>query len=254
MASRLLILGGTTEARALALRLAAEPGYAAILSLAGRTSAPLPQAVPVRIGGFGGAVGLAAFLKAERIDALVVATHPFAERIAANAALAAGETGIPAIVLARPAWQAGPGDDWLGFASLRSLVAALGEQGRRILVTTGRQEAAAFEAAPQHAYWFRSIEPVEPPLALPKAHYLLERGPFTVADEIALMQLHRIDLVVSKNSGGDATRAKLDAARAFGLPVWMVDRPPPSGLPEALTIDAVLEFLAHHAPPAERGA
>ncbi len=254
MATRLLILGGTTEARTLALRLAAEPGYEAILSLAGRTSAPLPQAVPVRTGGFGGAEGLAAFLRAERFDALIVATHPFAARIGANAALAAGETGIPAIVLARPAWQAEAGDNWRGFPSLDSLVAALGDRARRILVTIGRQEAGAFQAAPQHEYWFRSIEPVSPPLDLPRAAYLLERGPFTLADEIALMRRHGIDLLVSKNSGGDATRAKLDAARALGLPVWMVDRPPPSGLQEVLTIDAMLDFLAHHAPPAERGA
>ena len=258
MATRLLILGGTTEARDLALRLADQPGYAALLSLAGRTSAPLPQAVPVRRGGFGGPAGLGAFIRAERIDALVAATHPFAARIAAHAALAARETGLPAVVLARPAWQAAPGDDWRSFASLDALVAMLasepGKAERRVLVTTGRQEARAFEAAPRHRYWFRSIEPIAPPLVLPHATYLLERGPFSLAGEIALLERHRIDLLVTKNSGGDATRAKLDAARALGLPVWMVERPAPSGLPEVATIDGVLDFLRHHAPPAERGA
>ncbi len=254
MATRLLILGGTTEARLLAERLAGHPGYAATLSLAGRTSAPLPQAVPVRIGGFGGAAGLAAYLRAEQIDALVVATHPFAARIAANAAAAARETGLPAVILVRAPWQPEPGDDWRAVPDLAGLVAALGAAPRRILVTIGRQEAAVFAAAPQHTYWFRSIEPIVPALDLPDATYLLERGPFTVEAEIALMREHRIDLLVSKNSGGAATRAKLDAARALGLQVLMVSRPAPCGLPEVESIEAVLDFLGHHAPPAERGA
>ncbi len=254
MATRLLILGGTTEARLLAERLADIPGYAATLSLAGRTSTPLPQSLPVRIGGFGGAAGLAAFLRAERVDALVVATHPFAARIAANAATAARETGLPAVMLVRPPWQRGPGDDWREVPDLAGLPAALGSVPRRILVTIGRQEAAIFAAAPQHAYWFRSIEPITPGLDLPHATYLLERGPFTVEAEIALMRTNRIDLLVTKNSGGAATRAKLDAARSLGLPVLMVARPAPCGLPEVESIDAVLDFLGHHAPPAERGA
>ncbi|HWJ75686.1 MAG TPA: cobalt-precorrin-6A reductase [Kaistia sp.] len=254
MATRLLILGGTTEARALAARIAALPDYDAILSLAGRTAAPLAQAVPVRIGGFGGAAGLAAYIKAERIDALVVATHPFAAQIAANAAIAVRATGIPAVRLIRPPWQAGPGDDWQVFPALETLVAALGATPRRVLVTIGRQEAHAFVAAPHHYYWFRSIEPIEPPLRLPQAEFLLERGPFTIADEIALLSRHRIDVLATKNSGGEATRAKLDAARTLGIPVMMVARPPASGLLEVETIDAVLDFLRHHAPPAERGA
>ncbi|SHE89292.1 precorrin-6A/cobalt-precorrin-6A reductase [Kaistia soli DSM 19436] len=254
MATRLLILGGTTEARTLAARIALLPGYAAILSLAGRTATPLPQAVPVRIGGFGGAAGLVGYLRTEKIDALIVATHPFAARIAANAALAANETGIPAVRLIRPPWQAGPGDDWRLFSSLEDLVAGLGERPRRVLVTIGRQEAHAFAVAPQHHYWFRSIEPIEPPLALPDAEFLLERGPFAVDDEVALLRRLQIETLVTKNSGGEATRAKLDAARALGLPVMMVARPPASGLPEVETIDALLDFLRHHAPPAERGA
>ncbi|MBZ9936270.1 cobalt-precorrin-6A reductase [Mesorhizobium sp. BR1-1-16] len=254
MATRLLILGGTTEARALAARIAALPNYSAVLSLAGRTVSPLAQAVPVRVGGFGGVAGLTAYLKAERIDALVVATHPFAARIAENATLAARDAGIPAVRLLRPPWTPGAGDDWRLFPSLESLVERLGETPRRLLVTIGRQEAHAFAAAPHHSYWFRSIEPIEPPLRLPNAEFLLERGPFTIEDEIALLSRHRIDVLVTKNSGGDATRAKLDAARALGIPVLMVDRPPASGLSEVGTVDAVLDFLDHHAPPAERGA
>lgn len=252
MATRLIILGGTTEARHLAARIAGLPGYQATLSLAGRTSAPLPQALPVRIGGFGGAEGLAAYLRDERIDALVVATHPYAARIARNAEAAALVAGIPAVVLARPSWQPGEGDDWRRFPDLASLVAAIGPKPRRVLVTIGRQEAQAFGAAPQHHYLFRSIEPIEP--RLPGADYLEERGPFTLEGEIALLRGHAIELVATKDSGGEATRAKLDAARALRIPVLMVDRPAPTGLPAVATIDAVLDFLAHHAPPADRGA
>lgn len=255
MATRLLILGGTTEARHLGRRLAAIPGYAACMSLAGRTEAPQPQPLPVRMGGFGGAAGLADHLREHAVHALVVATHPFARRIAENAAWAAAETGVPAIRLLRPAWEAAPGDDWRRFPDLDHLVAALAMlPPLRLLVTIGRQEAARFAAAPRHRYLFRAIEAIVLPESLTHAATLAARGPFTLDEEIALQRTHRIDALVTKNSGGEATAAKLAAARALGLPVFMVERPPPVGLPAVVATEAaVMAFLAHHAPPAERG-
>lgn len=253
MATRLLILGGTTEARELAGRIATIEGYDGVLSLAGRTERPLPQPLPVRSGGFGGAAGLATYLKTESIAALIVATHPFAAQIAANAAEAARTAGIPAVIMSRPAWRPVEGDDWRRHPSLESLIDGLAGPPRRLLVTIGRQEAPRFAEAPQHAYVFRSIEPIDLPPALGHAVTIEERGPFTLASEVALMRHHAIEALVTKNSGGEATRAKLDAARAIGLPVLMVDRPRAPALPEVASIDDVIAFLAHHAPPEKRG-
>jgi precorrin-6A/cobalt-precorrin-6A reductase len=253
MATRLLILGGTTEARALAGRIAAIKGYDGVLSLAGRTGHPLQQPLPTRTGGFGGASGLAAYLKSEAIAALIVATHPFAARIAANAAEAARMTGIPAVRLSRPPWRPVEGDDWRRYASLDAMIAGLAGPPLRLLVTIGRQDAARFVAASQHAYVFRSIEPIDLPPALGHAVTIEERGPFTLEGEVALMRRHAIEALVTKDSGGEATRAKLDSARELGLPVLMVDRPPAPALPEVASIDEVMTFLAHHAPPEKRG-
>lgn len=253
MATRLIILGGTTEARALAGRIAAIEGYDGVLSLAGRTEHPLPQPLPARTSGFGGAAGLAAYLHSEAIAALVVATHPFAAQIAANAAEAARMVGIPAVRLSRPPWQPVAGDDWRRYPSLDSLIDGLAGPQRRLLVTIGRQDAPRFAAAPQHAYVFRSIEPIDLPAALGHAVTIEERGPFTLESEVALMRRHAIEALVTKNSGGEATRAKLDAARELGLTVLMVDRPPAPALPEVASIEEVMAFLAHHAPPEKRG-
>ncbi len=253
MATRLLILGGTTEARALAGHIAAIAGYDAVLSLAGRTERPLPQPLPVRTGGFGGAAGLAAYLKTESIAALVVATHPFAAQIAANAAEAARMVGIPAVKLTRPPWRPVEGDVWRLYPSLEALIEGLAGSPRRLLFTIGRQDAPRFAAAPQHAYVFRSIEPIDLPPALGQAVTIEERGPFTLEGEVALMRRHAIEALITKNSGGEATCAKLDAARELGLPVLMVDRPPAPALPNLASIDDVIAFLAHHAPPEKRG-
>ena len=231
---RVLILGGTAEARALAGLL---PHDEVITSLAGRTSAPLRPAGEVRVGGFGGADGLAAHLRAEHIDVLVDATHPFAARISHHAAAAAAVTGVPLLVLRRPGWTAQPGDDWHRVPDLTAAAARLPHLGHRVFLTTGRQGIAAFADVDA---WFlaRSVEPPAPPMPR-RLEVLLDRGPFTLDGERRLLAAHRIDVLVTKDSGGPD--AKLVAARERGIPVVMVDRPP---VPAAATVTSAAEAAA----------
>jgi precorrin-6A/cobalt-precorrin-6A reductase len=251
---RILILGGTTEARQLAGRLAVRGGLDVTLSLAGRTAAPAPQPVPVRIGGFGGAEGLAAYLGRERVDVLVDATHPYAATMSLNAAAAASRCGVALVALRRPGWTAVAGDCWSEVDLMADAVRALGGAPRRVFLALGRKEIAPFEAAPQHRYLVRSVDPVVPPLAVPHAVYLTARGPFPETSERALLEAHGIAIIVSKNSGGSAAYGKIAAARALALPVIMLRRP---RLPEVAavdTVDAAEGFLAHLCGlPAARG-
>ncbi|MDF3304417.1 cobalt-precorrin-6A reductase [Rhodococcus sp. T2V] len=237
----ILILGGTGEARALAAALADVPGVEAVSSLAGRVREPRLPVGDVRIGGFGGADGLAEWLRVHPVDAIVDATHPFAAQITRNAADAAHRRGIPLVVLRRPEWSPRPGEHWHGAADLADAAELLPGLGTRIFLTIGRQGVDAF--ADLHALWFliRAIDP--PDVAMPPhSALLLARGPFAVADETALMREHRIDVLVTKNSGGGQTDAKLDAARALGVPVLMIRRPP---LPPATaTVDDVAGAIA----------
>ncbi|MFD1327726.1 cobalt-precorrin-6A reductase [Mycoplana ramosa] len=242
---RILILGGTTEARELASRLSRRADLDVTLSLAGRTIDPAPQPVPVRTGGFGGAAGLADYLAAHGIDLLVDATHPFARQISANAEQAADQAGTPLIRLERTGWQPVAGDRWTRAATLEEAVGALGPQPRRVFLAIGRQEAFHFNAAPQHHYLVRSVDPVDPPLTVPSVDYILARGPFAVDDEIALLRDHRIEVVLSKNSGGEATYAKIAAARALGLPVILVDRGRQGRVPMAQTVEEALRLIDH---------
>ncbi|MFC0338039.1 precorrin-6A/cobalt-precorrin-6A reductase [Kushneria avicenniae] len=222
---RLLLLGGTLEARRIAPQLAALPRVSVTLSLAGRTRVPINNGVATRIGGFGGVTGLVAWLSAHRIDGIIVATHPFAAQMAHNAHEAARRTGLPIVRVARPGWQRQSGDRWFECDSTDQAVTLLGETPRRVLLTFGRAQAARFEAAPQHHYVVRSIDPIDPPLALPHVDNLIARGPFTLAQERHLLRSRAIDVLVTKHSGGEATRAKLDAARALGIDVIMIRRP-----------------------------
>ncbi|MDN0200122.1 cobalt-precorrin-6A reductase [Streptomyces sp. S.PNR 29] len=248
MPPHVLILGGTTEARRLAAELAAHPGVRVTTSLAGRVSRPGPLAGEVRVGGFGGAEGLAAWLREHRVDALVDATHPFAASITANAARAAAATGIPAVVLRRPGWRPGPGDRWHPVTSLGAAAELLPRLGRRVLLTTGRMGLAAFAHLTELHFVARSVEPPEPPMP-PDTQVLLARGPFTVADESALLCDHRIDVMVTKDSGGEATAAKLTAARELGLPVVVVRRPPvPPGVTVVPDVAGALERLGLDRP------
>ncbi|MFD0274872.1 cobalt-precorrin-6A reductase [Kitasatospora sp. NPDC127111] len=238
----LLILGGTTEARALAAALAGSP-LRVTSSLAGRVAEPRLPAGEVRIGGFGGPAGLAAWLRAEAVDAVVDATHPFAAVMSGNAALAARATGVPLLALRRPGWAPAAGDRWHPVASLEAAAAALPALGRRVFLTTGRQGIGAFAHLDGLHFLARSVDPPEPPM--PAAlEVLLDRGPFTLDGERALLREHRIDVVVTKDSGGAATAPKLTAARELGLPVVVVERPPlPSGVPVAESVPAALEWL-----------
>ncbi|RWM04058.1 cobalt-precorrin-6A reductase [Mesorhizobium sp.] len=254
MTHRILILGGTTEARQLAGKLTRRKDFSVTLSLAGRTESPVAQGVPVRVGGFGGAEGLAVYLSEEHVHLLIDATHPYAARISANAAEAAQQTGVPIIALRRRGWEPVAGDRWTFVDGVAEAAKALGMAPRRVLLAIGRQEAGAFEAAPQHHYLIRSVDPVEPKLAVPDVVYLLARGPFPEADERALLEKHSIDAVVSKNSGGDATYGKLAAARALGIEVIIVRRPPLPDVPSAETVDQLAAKVDHlFDPVAERG-
>jgi precorrin-6A/cobalt-precorrin-6A reductase len=246
----ILILGGTTEGRRLGGRLAGDLRFRATLSLAGRTADPLPLDLPTRLGGFGGESGLSDYIANNRIGALVVATHPFAAQIARHAAAAARATGIPALQWLRPAWPKREDDDWREFGELDDLVDAIGQAPRRVFVTVGRQEAHRFERAPQHHYLFRSIEAIAPPLRLPSAEFVLARGPFSAEAEAALMRERGIELLVAKLSGGEATYGKIEAARRLRLPVYLLARPEPTGLPRVETLEAVIDWLSQLA---ERG-
>jgi precorrin-6A/cobalt-precorrin-6A reductase len=250
---RVLILGGTTEARRLAERLASRHDLDVRLSLAGRTSNPVPHPVPLRVGGFGGPEGLAAYLKDERIDRLVDATHPYAARMSANAAQAGALARVPLLALRRPAWQPVAGDRWREVADAQAAAQALGEAPRRVFLALGRNEIAPFASAPQHFYLVRSVDPVEPPLAVPSATYIRARGPFREADDRALLAAHRIDGVVSKNSGGDAAYGKIAAARTLRIAVILLRRPPLPEVPAVETVDAAVAWLAHAGVSAARG-
>ncbi|MCY4407902.1 MAG: cobalt-precorrin-6A reductase [Rhodospirillaceae bacterium] len=242
---RLLILGGTAEGRALAEAATARFGSSltVISALAGRTRAPILPAGEVRIGGFGGADGLAAYLREERIDLLVDATHPYASRISAQASEAATRAGTRCLVLVRPAWQPVPGDRWIDVATVEEAVGAIPAEAERVFLTVGVRALAPFASRPDLWFLVRLVD--EPPEPIPLAHHRLicARGPFAEADERALLKDHRIDCLVTRASGGDATAAKLAAARARGLPVVMVRRPPPPAGPSASSVEEALTWI-----------
>ncbi|MBV9793412.1 MAG: cobalt-precorrin-6A reductase [Actinobacteria bacterium] len=251
MSNRVLLLGGTGEARQLAARLAATPGVEVITSLAGRTRDPARLEGATRTGGFGGRGQLAAWLTAERIDAVIDATHPFAAAISAAAVTASGQAGVPLLQLRRPGWTAGPGDDWRRIPTLAA--AATGLPGERVLLTVGRTGLEVFAADQRRWFLIRSVQAPDGPLPA-RARLLTARGPFTVPGELALLHEHEIDVLVTKDSGGELTAAKLTAARQLGVPVVMVDRPPVPAAPAVATVAEALAWLSHGCPaPAARG-
>jgi len=236
---QVLILGGTSEARRLAARLADDARFGAMLSFAGRTESVADPGVPYRVGGFGGTDGLCEHLRREGYRALVDATHPFAAQMSRNAARAAGLCAVPLVRLEGPPWSPLEGDRWLEVATMAEAAAALGPAPRRVLSTVGRLEVGAFAAAPWHEYLIRAVDPFEPPL--PRARVIAARGPFELAAERALLERERIEVLVSKNSGTPSTYAKIAAARELGIPVVMVSRP---HLPAVTTVPEVSLALA----------
>jgi len=236
---RVLLLGGTAEGRALAEAL--HPQVDVVSSLAGRVPDPALPVGPVRVGGFGGVEGLRGWMHDERIDAVVDATHPFAATMTAHAAQVCGELHVPYLVLARPAWDPGPATVVASDAEAAKEVDREGYS--RIFLTTGRSGAAAFTDVDA---WFliRAVTAPDPD-TLPGRHQLvLSRGPYHYDDELSLLREHRIDALVTKNSGGQMTRPKLDAAAALGVAVVMVDRPPlPAGVTTVSTVDDAADWV-----------
>ncbi|MCY7336981.1 MAG: cobalt-precorrin-6A reductase [Chamaesiphon sp.] len=222
---RLSILGGTGDAVKLASLAIDLPGLAVITSLAGRTSTPKNLVGDVRIGGFGGEAGLVTYLQTEQIDLLIDATHPFAAQISRTAATAATKVGIPRLMLIRPGWVRSPEDNWIEVESIEAAVMAIPASSQRIFVTIGRQQLAPFATLTAKWCLMRSIDPPDSSILLPLGKLLLERGPFNLEGERELLREYRIQAIVSKNSGGDATYAKIIAAQELGLPVIMVQRP-----------------------------
>lgn len=242
---RALVLGGTADANLLADRVA-RAGYDAIYSYGGRTRAPADQPLPTRIGGFGGASGLADYIRREGITDVVDATHPFAAEMSRNAVAACGETGTRLIALERAPWARTSGDNWIEVADIASAVAALPAHRARVFLAIGRQHIAPFGARPMHAYTLRFVDPPEGALPF-DAELILSRGPFTLGAELEMIKARGIEWIVARNSGGDGARAKIDAARTLGLPVIMLARPV---LPDRLRVESVAEvmqWLGHRA-------
>ncbi len=242
---RILLLGGTAEASELARRLAADPSITATLSLAGRTSHPRPQPLATRIGGFGGAGGLAHWLEAEGVEAVIDATHPYAARISANAVAACARLGLPLASVVRAPWRAREGDDWRSVDNAEAAACALGRDSRRVFLGLGRLELAAFAQSPQHDYLARTIDAPGDIALPPRIRFILERGPFVSENEIELLRRERIEILVSKNSGGSATYGKIEAARGLGLPVIMIARPEKKAGVAAEGAAAAYEWLVY---------
>jgi precorrin-6A/cobalt-precorrin-6A reductase len=245
---RILLLGGTREASTLVQRLSEDVTIKPILSFAGRSENPVLPPIPFRIGGFGGADGLYHYLMAKNIEAVIDATHPFAIRISENARSACRRARVALVAFTRPAWELEAGDRWIMVDDVDAAVRALGNRPRRILLTHGRLQLSPFARSPQHTYIVRAIDRPVDIMALPRHRLVLARGPFAKDAEAQLMRDERIDMVVSKNSGGSSTYAKIEAARDLGIPVVMMRRPQIDGAAELFDVDAVMAWLGAHRP------
>lgn len=242
----ILLLGGTAEARALAAALAGETRV--VTSLAGRVANPRLPVGEVRVGGFGGPDGLARWLTEHGVRAVIDATHPFAERIGASAVVAAGRASVPLLRLQRPGWEPREGDDWHWAENLDHAVTLLGTLGERVFLTSGRQGLAAFAVCTRQWFLARCVDPPEPPLP-PRIQVLLDRGPYPLEKERALLAGYRIDVLVTKDSGGTMTAAKLTAARERGIPVVVVRRPPRPESPTVPDVPAAIAWVRHRMTP-----
>jgi precorrin-6A/cobalt-precorrin-6A reductase len=239
----LLVLGGTSEGFAVAQAAVDAGGLRVISSLAGRVASPRTPPGALRTGGFGGVEGLADFLRDNAVRAVIDATHPFAVRMGANAAAACARSGVPLLRLARPEWRPQAGDRWDQVDTWDAAVAALRASSRRVFLTVGRQDLAPFSGLAGLWFLIRTIEAPDAAHAFAEAEIVLARGPFRLADELALLRRYRIDTIVCKNSGGAATEAKLIAARELGIRVVMLRRPPRPEVPAAASVDAAVAWL-----------
>ena len=237
MSPRILLLGGTTEALRLARRLSSE----AIYSLAGLGRVPDDLLCQVRVGGFGGAEGLAGYIREQGIELLLDLTHPYAAQISTNAARAAELSGIACWALRRPGWEAGTGDDWREVDDWAELVAAL-QTFQRPLFTLGREPLEHLHEIPQHQHW--TVRCLTAQQAVPRAEIIGARGPFALDEERALFARLGTDVLISKNSGSQSTEPKLQVARELGLPVLLLRRPElPAVEREFLSLEALAEAL-----------
>ncbi len=241
---RVLLLGGTTEASQIA-RALAKAGISGVFSYAGRTTSPIAQPLPTRVGGFGGINGLIAYVRHEQITHVIDATHPFAAQMSRNAVSACTQIRTPLIAFERTEWEPGPGDDWRNVADIDTAVTALPDEPARVFLAIGKQNLAPFAVKAQHFYLLRIVDAPQAPLQLPNAEVILARGPFTADADLALMKVHHITHVVAKNSGGTGARAKLEAARWLGLPVILIDRPQLPKRTTVQSIDGVMSWLGH---------
>lgn len=244
--TRVLILGGTSEANRLA-EATAQLGLDAIYSYAGRTQAPAMPSLPTRIGGFGGASGLVDYIRRQRITHVVDATHPFAAEMSRNAVAACATAGTALIALERAPWKRSPGDNWIEVEDVTAAAAALPEQRARVFLAIGRRYLEPFGARPQHAYTLRFADAPEGAVPLPDAGVIVSRGPFTLAGDLDLLRSRNIEWIVARNAGGTGAFAKIEAARQIGLPVVMISRPVLPQRQSTESIDDVLAFLGHDA-------
>ncbi|MCC5605627.1 cobalt-precorrin-6A reductase [Nostoc sp. CHAB 5834] len=240
---RVLILGGTGDAAELAAKVATIQGLEAITSLAGRTREPSVPLGDLRVGGFGGVAGLASYLQLMQIDLLIDATHPFATQISFNAADAASEVAVPRLMLIRPPWEKVSGDRWIEVDSVEAAAASIANQAQRVFLTVGRQELAAFAHLDKIWFLMRMIDPPSDDALVPPGVILCDRGPFTLNNERQILIHNKIDTIVSKNSGGDATKSKIIAARELGVNVVMVNRPAIPPGEQVTDVDGALAWL-----------
>ena len=242
MQKNLLILGGTTEASALA-QIISKTSINARLSYAGRVSRLRPSPIEKRIGGFGGVSGLVEYLKLEKITHVIDATHPFASQMSKNAIEACTLAGIPLAALTRPPWQKEIGDKWINVPNVEAAVQYLEIPKKRILLAIGRQSLSLFYAQPQHSYILRLVDPPERPFKFPDHSINISRGPFTIKNDTALFEKHKIELVIAKNSGGSGSYSKIEVARNLGVSVIMVERPKMPSRTEIFQVTAALNWI-----------
>lgn len=245
MPKSVLILGGTGDARQLADKLVDTfgPSLRVITSLAGRTSSPRQPKGEIREGGFGGPEGLAKYLKETEIDAVMDATHPYAAQISSHGIEACHSVGIPHVLLDRPAWVQVEDDNWLNVPSIEKAADAL-EADETVLITTGIQNLDVFKHVHGPKILVRLLEHPKTELTIKDAEIVIGRPPYSINDEVTLFKLLGVDTLVTKNAGGDATRAKIDAARVLGTRVIMIDRPPTPLANTVTNVDDAVAWVA----------